>query len=42
VGEKDGGTKKPHVERHVQMQVGAEVHPWPIREASRQQYRAQK
>lgn len=41
-GEKDGGTKKPHVERHVQMEVQTEVHPWPIHEASRNEYRAQK
>ncbi|MEZ5767215.1 MAG: aminomethyl transferase family protein [Paracoccaceae bacterium] len=41
-GEKDGGTKKPHVERHVQMEVGAEVHPWPIHAAARASYRAQK
>ncbi|WP_265517305.1 aminomethyl transferase family protein [Nitratireductor luteus] len=40
-GEANGGTKKPHVERHVQMQVGAEVHPWPIHEASRKHYRSQ-
>lgn len=40
-GEKDGGTKKPHVERHVQMRVAAEVHPWPIHDASRAAYRAQ-
>lgn len=41
-GEADGGTKKPHVERHVQMKVGAEVHPWPIHEAARREYRAQR
>lgn len=40
-GEKDGGTAKPHVERHVQMPVGAEVHPWPIHAAARQGYRRQ-
>ena len=40
-GEKDGGTQKPHVERHVQMQVGAEVHPWPIHAAARAEYRRQ-
>ena len=39
-GEKDGGTRKPHVEQHVQMEVGAEVHLWPIHEASRREYRA--
>lgn len=41
-GEKDGGTKKPHVERHVQIEVGAEVYPWPIHEAARKEYRSQK
>ena len=40
-GEKDSGTKKPHVEQHVQMTVGAEVHPWPIHEATRAGYRTQ-
>jgi len=40
-GEANGGTKKPHVERHVQMKVGAEVHPWPIHEAARREYRTQ-
>ncbi|MCQ1855111.1 aminomethyl transferase family protein [Neorhizobium galegae] len=41
-GEANGGTQKPHVERHVQMEVGAEVHPWPIHAAARKEYRAQK
>jgi glycine cleavage system aminomethyltransferase T len=41
-GEANGGTKKPLVERHVQMQIGAEVHPWPIHEAARREYRSQK
>jgi vanillate/3-O-methylgallate O-demethylase len=41
-GEKDGGTRKPHVERHVQIEIATEVHPWPIGEASRTGYRAQK
>lgn len=40
-GEPDGGSQKPHVEEHVQMEVGAEVHPWPIHEASRLTYRRQ-
>lgn len=40
-GEADGGTRKPHVERHIQMEVGTEVYPWPIHEASRREYRAQ-
>lgn len=38
-GEANGGTAKPHVERHVQMQVAAEVHPWPIHAAARESYR---
>jgi vanillate/3-O-methylgallate O-demethylase len=41
-GEANGGTKKPQVEKHVQIRLGAEVHPWPIHEAARQEYRAQK
>lgn len=41
-GEADGGTDKPHVENHTQMEVGAEVHPWPIHAAARKEYRAQK
>jgi glycine cleavage system aminomethyltransferase T len=40
-GEPDGGSAKPHVERHVQIGIGAEVHPWPIHEASRTGYRQQ-
>ena len=34
-------TGKPTVERHRQMEVRARVHPWPIHEAARTQYRAQ-
>jgi vanillate/3-O-methylgallate O-demethylase len=41
-GEANGGTDKPHVEEHRQIEIGAEVHPWPIHEASRVGYRAQK
>lgn len=41
-GEKDGGSGKPHVEEHVQMDVGAEVFPWPIHQSSRNAYRTQK
>ncbi|MFV0243598.1 MAG: aminomethyl transferase family protein [Qingshengfaniella sp.] len=41
-GEADGGTAKPHVEEHRQMTVAAEAHPWPIHEAARKEYRAQK
>jgi len=40
-GERDDGTARPNVERHVQMQVGAEVHPWPIHAAARKAYRKQ-
>lgn len=40
-GEADGGSEKPHVEQHKQMEVGAEVHPWPIHAASRNSYRKQ-
>lgn len=40
-GEADGGTQKPHVERHRQIEVGAVVQPWPIHQASRLGYRAQ-
>ena len=40
-GEPDGGSSKPAVERHRQMQVRATVHPWPIYEASRLNYRKQ-
>lgn len=41
-GEADGGTAKPMVERHRQVEVGATVHPWPIHEASRRTYRSQR
>ena len=41
-GEKNGGTNKPHVEEHVQVEVNAVVHPWPIHAAARQSYRVQK
>lgn len=40
-GERDGGTAKPHVERHRQMTVAATVHPWPIHTATREGYRRQ-
>ena len=40
-GEPDGGSSKPAVERHCQMQVRATAHPWPIHEASRLNYRKQ-
>jgi len=40
-GEPDGGSDKPTVERHRQVEMRAEVHPWPIHEASRLGYRSQ-
>lgn len=40
-GEPNGGTAKPNVEPHRQTEVRAEVHPWPIHEASRKSYRSQ-
>ena len=40
-GEPDGGTSKPMVERHRQVNMRATVHPWPIHEASRKNYRSQ-
>lgn len=41
-GEEGGGSRKPHVERHRQIEVGATVQPWPIHEASRLTYRARR
>jgi vanillate/3-O-methylgallate O-demethylase len=45
-GEPDAMTKtasvKPNVERHRQITVGATVHPWPIHEATRMNYRSRK
>jgi len=40
-GEPNGGTAKPSVHRHRQVQIGCEVQPWPIHEAARKAYRAQ-
>jgi syringate O-demethylase len=37
-GEPDGGTSKPTVERHVQMEIRAIVHPVPYVEAVRSSY----
>jgi glycine cleavage system aminomethyltransferase T len=37
-GEEDGGTAKPTVERHVQMEIGAVVGPVPYVEAVRKSY----
>jgi vanillate/3-O-methylgallate O-demethylase len=45
-GEPDAGEKgagvKPNVERHRQITIGATVHPWPINEATRLNYRSRK
>jgi len=41
-GEANGGSNKPHVEEHVQMEVNAVVHGWPIHKAMGKQYRSQK
>lgn len=40
-GEPDGGSSKPTVERHRQVDVRAIVQPWPIHSATRQTYRSQ-
>ena len=40
-GEPGGGSSKPTVERHRQVEVRATVAPWPIHAASRAIYRAQ-
>ena len=39
-GEPDGGSRKPGVERHVQMDIRARVAPWPYVQAVRETYRA--
>ena len=39
-GEEDGGSSKPTVERHVQVQIRATVGPVPYSEAARTTYRA--
>jgi vanillate/3-O-methylgallate O-demethylase len=41
-GEPDGGSNKLSVHRHRQVTIRCEVQPWPIHEAARQGYRAQK
>lgn len=41
-GEANGGSNKPMVERHKQVDVGAEVHQWPIHEAYRTTYRVRQ
>lgn len=40
-GEPDGGSSKPTVERHRQVEVRATVQPWPIHTGSRASYRSQ-
>ncbi len=37
-GEEGGGTAKPRVERHIQMEIGAVVHPAPYAKAAREVY----
>jgi syringate O-demethylase len=37
-GEENGGTKKPTVERHVQMEIRAIVSPVPYAETARKTY----
>lgn len=37
-----GAGVKPNVERHRQIAIGATVHPWPINEATRTNYRSRK
>ena len=37
-GEENGGTKKPTVEPHTQMEIRATVHPAPYVEAARTAY----
>lgn len=38
-GEPDGGSRKPSVERHVQTEIKATVHPCPISVVTRETYR---
>jgi len=38
-GEENGGSKKPVVERHVQKEIRATVHPWPFSRQAREEYR---
>jgi len=38
-GEPDGGSMKPGVERHVQMEIRAKVAPWPYVQSVRETYR---
>jgi vanillate/3-O-methylgallate O-demethylase len=40
-GEPDGGTEKPAVHEHRQVEIEVEVCAWPIHEQSRREYRAQ-
>lgn len=41
-GEESGGSTKPMVERHRQVEIRATVQPWPIYSASRLTYRPRK
>jgi hypothetical protein len=38
-GEENGGSNRPLVERHVQMEVRATVAAWPFSKLARQGYR---
>ena len=38
-GEPDGGSKKPTVERHIQTEMKATVHPCPISVTAREIYK---
>lgn len=38
-GERNGGSKKPAVERHVQKEIRATVNPWPFAKQIREDYR---
>ena len=40
-GEANGGSAKPQVERHRQIEISATVQPWPIHGVSRRDYRSQ-
>ncbi|MEI9430237.1 aminomethyl transferase family protein [Mesorhizobium sp. Cs1299R1N3] len=41
-GEANGGTKKPSIHEHRQIEIGVEICPWPIDTDTRSTYRAQK
>jgi glycine cleavage system aminomethyltransferase T len=41
-GEPNGGTNKPSVHRHRQVELGVEICEWPIHQDARSDYRAQR